>query len=67
VAKAAMATLNIGYDLNNKIDELCYDLLNASLNSGGVFGAFTLTGTKASRVFWPIAASTPPICRPPMI
>lgn len=51
VSEAALKTLDMAYDWSNKLDKLAYDLLTASLNNGGVFGAFTLTGTKASRVY----------------
>lgn len=51
ISKAVKATLDTGYDLANKIDGLAYSLLTASLVNGGVFGTFTVTGTKVSRVY----------------
>lgn len=51
IANAAQATIDIGFDLANKIDKLCYDLLTAVVASGGAFGTFTFTGNKASRVY----------------
>ena len=51
VATAAQRTFDIGFDLTFKIDRLAKSLMTASLSSGGVFGAFTTTGTKQDRVY----------------
>jgi hypothetical protein len=51
VSQAAQATVDIGFDMANKMDQLCYDLLTASVANGGAFGTFTFTGNKASRVY----------------
>jgi hypothetical protein len=51
ISQAAQATVDVGYDLSNQMDKLCYDLLTASVPNGGAFGTFTFTGNKASRVY----------------
>lgn len=51
ISQAAQATVDLGYDLSNQMDQLCFELLTASVANGGAFGSFTFTGNKASRVF----------------
>ncbi len=51
ISKATVKTLQIAYDLKNQIDALAKALLYADLSDGGVFGDFTLTGNKLSRVY----------------
>lgn len=51
VEQAAQANINVAFDMANKIDQLAYNLLTASLPNGGAFGTFTTTGSKPSRVY----------------
>jgi hypothetical protein len=53
VGQVAQATFDIPWDLANKLDADAYALLTASLSDGGVFGAFTTTGTRQNRVYVP--------------
>lgn len=53
IADMARATFDIAFDLSYKIDRECFTLLNAAVGSGGVFGAFTVNGAKANRLYVP--------------
>lgn len=53
IAEMAKATFEIAFDLTFKIDRECFNLLNATVGNGGVYGAFTLTGARASRLYVP--------------
>lgn len=51
IGTVAQRTFDIAFDLSFQLDKNCYTLLTAALGSGGAFGAFTLTGSKPTRVF----------------
>lgn len=53
IANQAEKNYDVAFDLANQIDKLAFELMTASLANGGVFGAFTLTGNKVSRVYVP--------------
>lgn len=53
IAPQASKNYDVAFDLANQVDKLAFDLMTASLANGGVFGPFTLTGNKVTRVYVP--------------
>lgn len=50
---AAMANIDLARDSAAYADELAFGLLKQAVADGGVFGDFTLTGSKVNRVYLP--------------
>jgi len=65
IAASAQATVDIAWDMANKVDYLAFLMMTAgrSITSQGIFGAFNLTGTPLDRTWIPndriIAANLP--------
>ena len=51
ISQSAIKTVHLAFDMANKLDALCYNLMTASVVNGGAFGTFTFTGNKASRIW----------------
>lgn len=51
VIQSALKTIDLNRAMARKIDALTFAEISKAVNSGGLFGDFTLTGSKPSRVF----------------
>jgi hypothetical protein len=62
VAAAAQATVDIGWDMANKVDLEAFTLLTAGRSTvgQGIYGPFNLTGAPLSRIWIPNARILPP-------
>jgi hypothetical protein len=56
VVQAALKTIDLNRAMSRKIDALTFAQISKAVGSGGLFGDFTLTGSKPSRVFVPDSA-----------
>lgn len=54
VSESAKATIDLGYNMRNKMEETAWNLLQRSVATGGAFGDFAFTGSK---VTWPFVIS----------
>jgi hypothetical protein len=54
VSESAKATIDLGYNMRNKMEETAWTLLHRSVATGGAFGDFAFTGSK---VTWPFVIS----------
>lgn len=54
VSDSVLKTIDLAYDMRNKMDDVAWTLLQATVANGGAYGAITFTGSRAN---WPYVIS----------